>query len=58
MDKVRKNLERALAAVQLARNEMDRLNILKKSPVVDDETKAIVGEIVHTANAILGNSKV
>lgn len=56
MEKVKRNLQRALAAVQLANNEMERLLIMKKSPVVDDETKNVIAAITTTAGNILKKS--
>jgi hypothetical protein len=56
MEKIKRNLERALAAIQLAGNEMDRLAILKKSPTIDDETKGIIAAIAAETGNILDKS--
>lgn len=42
MEKIKKQLDKALAALQLARNEQDRLIIMKRPVVIDDSAKLII----------------
>jgi hypothetical protein len=45
MNKVTKNLERALAALQLVNNELERQRIMKHPIIQTDEQQAIEGKI-------------
>lgn len=45
MDKVTKNLERALAALQLANNEIERMKIMKRPITQSGSQGVLLGEI-------------
>jgi hypothetical protein len=54
MEKVKKYLERALLALQLAKLEKDRLALNKKPVVIDDVSRAILDKIIG-ASTDIGN---
>ncbi len=45
MEKIQKNLERALAALQLANNEIERMRIMKRTISQTGSQGVLLGEI-------------
>lgn len=52
MNKIKKRLEAALAQMQLAKNEADRLRIMKKPVELDDESLKLLLVIGDTASSL------
>lgn len=52
MDKITKNLERALSALQLANNEIERLKILKREITQKSPQGELLGEICSQINKL------